>query len=695
MVILNKILTTILYLLVWCIFIVLPSIDVPSFMNSTQSGKTFVFLYLILILCSILLLQVLFIKRLRFLRISIPDIFLSVFCLFVVVNALLNNGHSSLRFFEFVGLIVLYVVIRQMQRDYLGWLYAALIVGCGIQALYGNLQLWGYYPSHHGLFKMTGSFFNPGPYAGYLASVFPVTLGFYLLKIDFPVFGWTLQMNMVFRRTLNIFHHMRKSLDYRLTHFRTNTNSLVPSAEKRESTKSKKKTEFAGVFILSVLILIALVLPASRSRAAWMAILVSSVYLLFVRYNKSIKILLHRFLDSSVKKLGAIILSIILSACFVSGLYFLKKGSADGRLLIWKVNCNMIKDKPVFGSGFDQFKAHYMDYQAAFFEQNPDSEEAMVAGDTNYAFNELLQQTVENGIVGLVLLLVVLGSVFIVSDYKFQVTSFRLQVLGYRLQVFTPALTDSGWERQILWIARAGIISIIVFALFSYPVQILPIKMSMVLYLATIASLVPQKEIAISGNNNRTNSGFFIYTARILFSCLIFLLAFAGFIFIKTHTNAFRDWNSAYQLYQLGAYDACLEDYEKAYPVLKNNGDFLTNYGKALSMAEKHAEAIDILQQAEKYYPNTVVYTALGDSYKKLNKTKQAEQAYLHAWYMNPSRFYPKYLLAKLYDESGQKEKAIAMAEELLNKEIKIQSTAIKEIRDEMNEIITKYKEGN
>lgn len=52
---------------------------------------------------------------------------------------------------------------------------------------------------------------------------------------------------------------------------------------------------------------------------------------------------------------------------------------------------------------------------------------------------------------------------------------------------------------------------------------------------------------------------------------------------------------------------------------------------------------------------------------------------------MAPARFYPLYLLAKLYDETGQIEKAVAMA-----KEVKIESTAIKEIQEEMRKIIEK-----
>ena len=100
----------------------------------------------------------------------------------------------------------------------------------------------------------------------------------------------------------------------------------------------------------------------------------------------------------------------------------------------------------------------------------------------------------------------------------------------------------------------------------------------------------------------------------------------------------------------------------------------------------------DVLTLAAKYFSNTVVYTALGDSYKMLRQPKHAEQAYMYAWYMNPSRFYPKYLLAKLYDETGKKEKAIQVAKELLEKDIKIESTAIKEIQEEMRMIIGKNK---
>ena len=75
-----------------------------------------------------------------------------------------------------------------------------------------------------------------------------------------------------------------------------------------------------------------------------------------------------------------------------------------------------------------------------------------------------------------------------------------------------------------------------------------------------------------------------------------------------------------------------------------------------------------------------------------LGQNTKSEECYYHAWHMIPGRFYPKYLLAKLFDETGQKKKALDTANELLNKKIKVQSTAIEEIKDEMDNIIKKYK---
>ena len=52
----------------------------------------------------------------------------------------------------------------------------SLIVLGAIEAVWGLLQVYGYEPSNHSLYALTGSFYNPGPYSGFLAMCLPLAL---------------------------------------------------------------------------------------------------------------------------------------------------------------------------------------------------------------------------------------------------------------------------------------------------------------------------------------------------------------------------------------------------------------------------------------------------------------------------------------------------------------------------------------
>ena len=64
------------------------------------------------------------------------------------------------------------------------------------------------------------------------------------------------------------------------------------------------------------------------------------------------------------------------------------------------------------------------------------------------------------------------------------------------------------------------------------------------------------------------------------------------------------------------------------------------------------------------------------------------------AYSMVPNRFYPLYLLAMMYEDSAQTDKAIVMAQQILNKEVKIESRAIDEMRENMKQML-KHLETN
>lgn len=594
-----------------------PLVVSGSMMDPTQLPKTFVFLYSGLAIGSCFVLYLLWRKNDIPFRITTIDIVAGIILVYMLANRYLLQDvvNFSFKFYELLGLTLICIIIRQTNTKYTPWLLLAMLVGGLLQALYGNLQLYGIFPSWHADFKLTGSFFNPGPYAGYLVSVFPAALGIWL-----------------FRNRLSF------------------GNQYMDAKENRSETKKKYLFKYTALVAGAAILL---VLPASQSRAAIMAVIASSAYILLCRYNG--KEQLYRFLDTPFKKITAFLL---VCAIIIGGLgagYWVKKDSADGRLLIWKITAQMIKDQPLAGLGFDRFRAGYMDAQAAWFLINPDDPSAGLAADNHYAFNEFLQFTAEQGLIGL---------------------SFLL-LLGI-LIVRTSDEANSLW----LILSKAGILSVVVFAFFSYPAQILPIKLNLVLFLAIIASY--GKTIPLNFSFPQRLVPWF----KGVITVLILAASVWGVLHLNELRNASKTWKQGLDLYNSGNIEQSLLAYEEVYPVFNREGDFLTNYGKALSMAGEHQQAIEILHEAKQHVNNTIIQTALGDSYLALGTFGEAEEAYQTAVYMLPDRFYPKYLLATFYEETGKIEQAVSIARELVDKEPKIPSTAVNEIKAEMERLL-------
>ncbi len=574
---------------------------------------------MLLIILSLYILNIIFNRyKLFSLKISRIDICVSVIVIFIIVNRYFIQSHYgfSIRFIELLGLSLLYLILRSLTSKNFIWLLLAIVASGIIQAVYGNLQLLGYYSSNHSSFKLTGSFFNSGPYAGFLTAVWPITFGIYLFK--------------------------EKIIEYIQIKNKVLVNRLIVIV-------------LESLSLISI-ISITLVLPSTRSRAAWIAVILSSLILIEYRYS-----ILNKFLSKSgkIRKTILAIVFVVAICSVLFGIYNFKKESSDGRLFIWKVTTQVIKENPFFGVGFDRFRTHYMNSQANYFVKKGETQEALVADNTYYAFNEWLQFITENGLIGALLLGVLLYIIFKTKVEK---------------------------EHKFLFaVLSSGILAIGCFAFFSYPMQILPIKLILVLTLALLSTLDIRKYVFFKE---------FKAKKQILIPSKIAVLSIGVIYIVKVtqYSNALeqslKTWKSALNSYQYGDYDSAIKEYEKVYPELKKDGDFLMNYGKALSMNKQDAQAVNILEDAKLHLNTTIIETTLGDSYKNLKQYGKAETAYQHAANMIPIRFYPMYLLAKLYEESGETTKAIAIAQKLLDKDIKVPSTAIREIQAEMKMII-------
>lgn len=601
MVIIESVKKSILFFMGLVIFILFPFLGYNSpipFIQATHSVFLMSVIGVVWLLLSVFLLR----GNLELKRIRIVDGLLVLIVGFTLLNSFILQDACavSFRLYDLIGLGFLYATMRIMDLKYV-WLF--LLVGAFSQVVYGELQLYGVYPSLHPRFLITGNFFNPGPYSGYLAVAFPSALGLYLFIDQWP------EISRIW---------MKNSIKY---------------------------------LSLATIFGILLVFSITASRAGWLALILSGSLLYVYRYRWHQNF--REVLNTRLRRALGVVFGVTLLAVVLSGMYLLREDSADGRMLIWRASGKIISENPFIGIGYDRFKAGYMEAQATWFRENPSDLAISLADDVVYAFNEGIQLLVEQGTIGFAL------------------------ILGLLLAVF---LIRGSHDRPEVWLAQAGLFSLLIFGMFSYPSHILPIKVFGAFYLSILA---PHSKMVASYYPEQYRG-----VPRWPLSLFVFVLA-AGLLWQANKIyRAASVWEKAFSYFQNDSYQASLFLYEEAYLVFFRDGEFLTNYGKALSVAGEHERAVSILEIAKSYLSNTIIQTTLGDSYMALCMYEEAEKSYQLAADMLPDRFYPKYLLTKLYQRIGEEKKMNQLAQYLIKKDPKISSEAVREIKMELKRIL-------
>ncbi|RPE12901.1 hypothetical protein EGT74_04980 [Chitinophaga lutea] len=342
--------------------------------------------------------------------------------------------------------------------------------------------------------------------------------------------------------------------------------------------------------------------------------------------------------------------AVALSAC-LSGLT-VKQGSANGRILIWNVSMDMFRDNPVFGVGPGQYQVQYLDYQEHYFRDDAAriSRAGTYADNNQLAFNEALHWTVEFGVVGL----------------------FLLAVIIYLAFKGGMSLLENGscvsFDMLFLFFVACS---------FSYPLHITPL---LVFFLMLLASL--------SNGLQPIRAGYF--SAVISGKYASFFLIMIGMSGTIASINQFRlhvRWKSA-SMSILSNEETALKEYQDLYPFLQSRGTFLYNYGAELFEVGRYRECIEVLDKASEQFNHTDLHLYLGKAYEKLGKLDSAIFRYTKADYMIPSRFYPKYFLAMLYQANGQRDLAKEFAYKILSMSAKVPSKSIDDMKTKMRKII-------
>jgi tetratricopeptide (TPR) repeat protein len=354
-----------------------------------------------------------------------------------------------------------------------------------------------------------------------------------------------------------------------------------------------------------------------------------------------------------------ILLLPVFLACVLLFLFIVKHDSSSGRLHIYDISLQILKDNWLTGVGIGKFKAAFNEYQAAYFMQHDiDSKRALLADNTFYAFNDYLQWMAETGIIGLVILILLTG--LLINRIKYLLKQFP--------------------ENPVILGAAASLLSVSVAALFSYPFQVLPIQF-LVLLNTGIIIFYP------AGPETKRN---ILYTTTIRFALIGTLLFFFYHSFL--HIKAKKRENKAFQLSLSGRKTEALNEYKKLaiqYPVYGHN-QYL--YAEHLYYINQLAAADSSLTEALKRYSDNRVYSLKARICSETGKIQEAEKYFLKAVYMVPNRMTSRYELVNFYLENKDTMNALKWAYSVSNMPVKVPSEKTKMMKNRVNELIKKLQ---
>lgn len=483
-------------------------------------------------------------------------------------------------------LLFTYITIRLLLKQNFHFIFITISFTGLLESIIAILQNHHYIGSNHHAFAVTGTFGNPGPLGGFLAVCLIVTI-------------WLLY----------------KSIQNQ------NSYSLI------------------GYTVTTLCISYGLLL--TESRAGWLAVSIGLLFLIHAKIPYYFSIFRSR-IDYKVIIIPAVCI-------FIYILYVLKKDSADGRLFIWLNTLNMITDHPLLGTGTGGWLVNYMYYQADYFIQHPESVYISLADNVFYPYNEVLHFIAEQGIAGLLCLLLLLHSLF---REKYNNSTGRL--------------------------LKGTLLAFIVFACFSYPADVFILQLLFVCLIAMMQScstriFIPRKTAYIS--------------CCIILICLITTSTWSYHIYYRASTEInklARGNNESTSSHLLLDNSASLFYY---------NPPLMHTYSQVCLKKYPIDKTLQVLKSTSQIVPTCELYCDIGDLWKLKKDFILAEKNYQIAVSMIPNRLTPNYKLFRLYIEQGNKEAALQTGKVLLKQSAKREGTKTLRMKAEVSEYLLKNQD--
>ncbi len=122
---------------------------------------------------------------------------------------------------------------------------------------------------------------------------------------------------------------------------------------------------------------------------------------------------------------------------------------------------------------------------------------------------------------------------------------------------------------------------------------------------------------------------------------------------------------------------------------MKWNAQFLFDYGLRLHRSGEYSKSEEVMNTGMQVSSDPMFLVIQGKNAWYQKHPKEAERWLQRAANRVPNRIYPHYLLAKLYSDSAflNRERFLSAAEIVLNRDAKVPSTAVRQMREEIQKL--------
>lgn len=541
-------------------------------------------------------------------RLTIVDGLVALWSLYYVGRVWFGAEYPcGTEWLQAMEIVVLYVVLRMVLHNTKipAWgLCAGIVLFACYEAMIGAGQLISGNGRHH-IFVLTGTFQNPGPYSAYLMIAGSIVL----CRVPFTIY----HLQAHFPHLFSGIYHLSLA------------NRWARRFWKNERMKSiVKETVYYSLSVIAFLPL--LILPATWSRAAFVGMGVCALWIFKKRY--------WRFRWYVWGALVAVAVAF----------YFIKRGSADGRSLIWMASLTTWMHDMWLGVGVGGFRHACAEGIAEMWNANHDSAKFASAGVTDYAYNAMVKILVEQGLVG-ALLWITITLLAMWRLYKLSVSLFM------------------------------GMLSLLVFSMFSYPFELLPYRIIAVMVFAW--------------SESRDKSTLCLHLNKIICTFVsIITIAFSWFL--KTEITERIEHDKDATLFAGMRNSAFLSDYYELLPYETDNPQYLFDFAKTLREETRYEDSNAILRMGTQVSADPMFYIIMGNNYRDEQLYDLAKETYEKAYSIMPNRLYPMYLLMMMYADKGDEALANDMAKRVRHSYVKIESNATKQMQEKADSILGK-----